>query len=29
MSAPRLLDQVRAAARVRHMSLRTEQSYVR
>lgn len=29
MSSPRLLDQVRTAARVRHMSLRTEQSYVR
>ncbi len=29
MSAPRLLDQVRQAARTRHLSLRTERVYVR
>ncbi len=28
MSAPRLLDQVRTTARLRHLSLRTEQAYV-
>ena len=28
MSAPRLLDQVRTAARLHHLSLRTEQAYV-
>jgi len=28
MQAPRLLDQVREAIRVRHYSYRTEQSYV-
>jgi integron integrase len=28
MSAPRLLDQVRRAARLQHLSLRTEQAYV-
>jgi len=28
MAAPRLLDQVRAAARLHHLSLRTEQAYV-
>ena len=28
MSKPRLLDQVREALRVRHYSLRTEESYV-
>jgi integron integrase len=28
MSAPRLLDQVRATARLRHLSLKTEQAYV-
>ena len=27
MNKPRLLDQVRAVARVRHLSLRTEQAY--
>ena len=29
MSEPRLLDQVRAAIRVKHMSIRTEEAYVR
>src|SRR5690349_19284789 len=29
MSEPKLLDQVRQAARIRHFSMRTEQSYVR
>lgn len=28
MSPPKLLDQVREAARLRHLSLRTEQAYV-